>query len=32
GASASVYWEDGGHQLTQHEAEQAREWYKDAIV
>ncbi|MDR4226009.1 alpha/beta hydrolase [Bacillus mojavensis] len=31
GASASVFWQDGGHQLTQHEAEQARQWYKDTF-
>ncbi|MGE0910387.1 alpha/beta hydrolase [Bacillus atrophaeus] len=32
GASTAVYWQEGGHQLTQQEAEQARMWYQDAFL
>ncbi|MCY8515138.1 alpha/beta hydrolase [Bacillus atrophaeus] len=32
GASTAVYWQEGGHQLTQQEAEQAQMWYQDAFL
>ncbi|WP_277713506.1 alpha/beta hydrolase [Bacillus atrophaeus] len=32
GASTAVYWQEGGHQLTQQEAEQARMWYQEAFL
>ncbi|KXZ21706.1 alpha/beta hydrolase [Bacillus nakamurai] len=28
-AAVSLFWQEGGHQLTQHEAEQARVWYRE---
>ncbi|KKB74989.1 MULTISPECIES: alpha/beta hydrolase [Bacillus] len=31
GADVSLYWEDGGHQLTHREIEQAKSWYETHI-
>lgn len=32
GASVSLVWQEGGHQLTQQEAEQARIWYSERFL
>ncbi|MEH7080448.1 dienelactone hydrolase family protein, partial [Bacillus velezensis] len=31
-ASVSLVWQEGGHQLTQQEAEQARTWYSERFL